>query len=50
VAYYNRTRTHLGLGKDTPEPRPVQAVEAGKIVAVPEVGGLHHRYERRLAA
>jgi putative transposase len=50
VAYYNETRTHLALGKDPPEPRPVQAVDAGEIVAVPEVGGLHHRYERRLAA
>jgi putative transposase len=50
VAYYNQTRTHLALGKDPPEPRPVQAADAGEIVAVPEVGGLHHRYERRLAA
>jgi hypothetical protein len=32
---------------DTPESRPVQAPEAGRIVAIPEVGGLHHRYERR---
>ena len=50
VAYYNRTRTHLALGKDPPEPRPIQPVAAGEIVALPEVGGLHHRYERRLAA
>jgi len=50
VAYYNRTRTHLGLGKDAPESRPVQAADAGEITAIPEVGGLHHRYERRLAA
>jgi putative transposase len=47
--YYHRSRTHLGLQKDTPEPRPVQAPEAGRIVAIPEVGGLHHRYERRAA-
>jgi transposase InsO family protein len=44
--YYHRTRTHLGLQKDTPESRPIQAPEAGRIVAIPEVGGLHHRYER----
>jgi transposase InsO family protein len=50
VAYYNKARTHLALGKDPPESRPVQAAEAGAIVAVPEVGGLHHRYERRAAA
>jgi putative transposase len=47
--YYHRSRTHLGLQKDTPESRPVQAPEAGRIVAIPEVGGLHHRYERRAA-
>jgi transposase InsO family protein len=47
--YYHRTRTHLGLQKDTPEARSIQAAEAGGIVAIPEVGGLHHRYERRVA-
>ena len=47
--YYHRTRTHLSLEKDTPDKRPIQAVSAGKIVAIPEVGGLHHRYERRVA-
>ena len=50
VAYYNKSRTHLSLGKDPPEPRPVQSADAGTIVAIPEVGGLHHRYERRMAA
>jgi transposase InsO family protein len=49
VDYYHRSRTHLGLEKDTPESRPVQGREAGRIVAIPEVGGLHHRYERRAA-
>ena len=33
--YYHRSRTHLGLQKDTPEPRPVQAPEAGRVVAIP---------------
>jgi transposase InsO family protein len=51
VVYYNRTRTHLGLGKDPPEQRVVMGAAAGSaIVALPEVGGLHHRYERREAA
>jgi transposase InsO family protein len=49
VAYYHRSRTHLGLDKDAPEPRPIHGPEAGRIVAFPEVGGLHHRYERRAA-
>jgi transposase InsO family protein len=47
--YYHRTRTHLGLQKDTPESRPVQLAKGGTIVSIPEVGGLHHRYERRAA-
>jgi transposase InsO family protein len=46
VAYYMRCRTHLGLAKDSPEPRVVQGPSAGRIVATAEVGGLHHRYER----
>jgi integrase-like protein len=50
VAYYNKSRTHLSLGKDPPEPRAVQAADAGEIVAIREVGGLHHRYEHRMAA
>jgi putative transposase len=49
VAYYHQSRTHLSLGKDAPEPRPVQSAELGRIVAMPQVGGLHHRYERRAA-
>ncbi|MGH9627693.1 MAG: integrase core domain-containing protein [Bryobacteraceae bacterium] len=49
IGYYHRTRTHLGLQKDAPEPRPVQSPEAGRIISIPEVGGLHHRYERRAA-
>ena len=49
TTYYHRSRTHLGLQKDTPEQRPVQPPEAGGIVSIPEVGGLHHRYERRAA-
>jgi putative transposase len=47
--YYHRSRTHLSLNKDCPDPRSIQLPSAGKIVAFPEVGGLHHRYERRAA-
>jgi transposase InsO family protein len=47
--YYHRSRTHLALLKDAPEPRPVTAVGTGRVVATPAVGGLHHRYERRAA-
>jgi putative transposase len=48
-SYYHRTRTHLALEKDCPESRDVQPPEVGPIVSIPEVGGLHHRYERRAA-
>jgi transposase InsO family protein len=49
IDYYHRSRTHLGLEKDTPESRPIQPPTTGRIIAIPEVGGLHHRYERRAA-
>jgi transposase InsO family protein len=48
-AYYHRSRTHLSLSKDAPEPRPIHPPSMGKVVALPEVGGLHHRYERLAA-
>src|SRR6516162_796444 len=47
--YYHRSRTHLSLGKDSPELRAIQPPEMGSVVSVPQVGGLHHRYERRAA-
>ena len=49
LSYYHGTRTHLALGKNAPEPRSVQAAEPGRVIEFPEVGGLHHRYERRAA-
>jgi len=48
-SYYHDSRCHLGLNKDSPEPREVQSPDKGRIVAIPKVGGLHHRYERRAA-
>lgn len=48
-AYYHGSRTHLSLGKDAPDPRSVHPPAMGKIVELPEVGGLHHRYERLAA-
>jgi putative transposase len=47
--YYHKSRTHLSLDKDCPETRPIHPPTAGKIIAFPEVAGLHHRYERRAA-
>ena len=44
ASYYNETRTHLGLSKDTPLRRAVQ--RSGTIVSSPILSGLHHRYAR----
>ena len=49
IAYYHASRTHLSLAKDVPELPPVHPPELGAVVAIPQVGGLHHRYERRAA-
>jgi hypothetical protein len=49
LAYYHESRTRLSLGKDAPEPWAVHSPERGAVVAIPQVGGLHHRYERRAA-
>jgi putative transposase len=43
-SYYHRSRLHLSLDKDSPDSRSVQSV--GRVISFPEVGGLHHRYER----
>jgi len=45
--YYHGSRTHLGLDKQCPFPRQVSGT--GRIIAIPQVGGLHHRYERVVA-
>ena len=42
-AYYHHSRTHLALAKDVPEARAIQY--HGQILAIPQVGGLHHRYD-----
>jgi hypothetical protein len=48
-AYYQHSRTHLALAKDAPESRVVEKPDRGRIVVIPQVGGLHHRYERHAA-
>ncbi|MFC1665422.1 integrase core domain-containing protein [Pseudomonadota bacterium] len=50
IDYYHSSRTHLSLNKDSPDSRPVESPSEGSnIVAFPQVGGLHHRYERLAA-
>ena len=47
--YYHESRTHLSLNKDAPECRETQSNKSDRIIQIPQVGGLHHRYERRAA-
>ena len=52
IAYHHQDGTHLGLAKDTPDGRAISARPSptAKVMALPRVGGLHHRYEWREAA
>jgi hypothetical protein len=45
-AYYHHSRTHLALAKDSPHPRPIAPPTLGPVIAIPQVGGQHHRYRR----
>jgi transposase InsO family protein len=46
VAYYNNARAHSSLQGDSPLGREVEPPSRGPVIAIPEVGGLHHRYSR----
>lgn len=51
VRYYEEDRIHDALDKDTPNRRPVESKPvAGSVIALPRLGGLHHRYTWREAA
>jgi putative transposase len=47
--YYNQDRPHMSLSDDAPVTRAVERPEVGKVIALPRIGGLHHRYVRRAA-
>ena len=47
--YYHESRKHLSLNKDAPECRANQSNKSERIIEIAQVGGLHHRYERRAA-
>jgi transposase InsO family protein len=51
VDYYNAERVHTSIG-DAPVGRPVESrpSDRAKVVGLPRVGGLHHRYRWREAA
>ena len=42
-ASYRRSRTHLSLDKDCPDARSIQPPNNGKVIAIAQVDGLHHR-------
>jgi putative transposase len=44
--YYHGCRPHLSLDRNSPVPREVESSQLGKVIAIPKVGGLHHRYTR----
>jgi putative transposase len=46
VGYYNADRPHMSLGGDAPMRRDVEPPSMGRVVAMPKLGGLHHRYVR----
>jgi putative transposase len=47
--YYHRSRCHLSLQGDAPEPRAIHPPRLGRVIELPEVAGLHHRYVREAA-
>ena len=46
VRYYNEDRPHMWLDGDAPVSRAVEPPSNGSVVALPRVGGIHHRYSR----
>ena len=46
LVYYHESRTHLSLDRNSPVPREIEPPERAKVIAIPQVGGLHHRYRR----
>jgi transposase InsO family protein len=45
-AYYHESHAHLSLERNAPVPRRVEHPSEGTVIAIPQVGGLHHRYRR----
>ncbi len=46
IRYYNESRPHLSLERNAPIPRGIESPSRGPVVAIPQVGGLHHLYTR----
>jgi len=46
IDYYGNSRPHMSLDGDAPFSRTIEPPSLGRVVAIPQVGGLHHRYMR----
>jgi len=46
LTYYHESRPHQSLEGNAPQPREIEPPSRGRIVAEPQVGGLHQRYRR----
>lgn len=44
--YYHDSRPHLSLDRNSPTPREVELPSQSEVIAIRQVGGLHHRYSR----
>jgi putative transposase len=44
--YYHKSRPHQSLEYNSPNPREIEPQSKGKVMAIPQVGGLHHPYRR----
>lgn len=44
--YFNESRAHQSLDGNSPDVRHVEPPERGKVITIPHVNGLHHRYTR----
>src|SRR5262249_61258990 len=44
--YHHNSRPHQSLERNSPAPREIEAPSKGKVIAIPQVGGVHHDYRR----
>jgi putative transposase len=44
--YYHNSRPHQSLERNSPTPREIEPASKGRIISIPQVGGLHHYYRR----
>ena len=50
LTYYHESRPHLSLDRNAPVSRRIESAQRGKVIAIPQLGGVHHRYARAAGA